>query len=106
MNNQFQFFCSVSEQDIKKEKERAKELRKSRWWQQKLSAGVCYYCKRKFERSELTMDHVVPVVRGGKSVKNNLVTACKECNNKKKYLLPMEWDDYLKGSMTLSELDK
>lgn len=44
---------------------------------------------------ELTMDHLVPIIRGGKSVKSNIVTACKECNNKKKYLLPIEWEEYL-----------
>jgi len=43
------------------------------------------------------MDHVVPVVRGGKSSRGNLVPACKECNSRKKYLLPVEWDEYLKG---------
>ncbi len=97
MDNANCFFISIPEQDIKKEKEKARELRKSRWWQQKLSAGRCYYCQGRFARSELTMDHVVPIARGGKSVKNNLVTACKECNSKKKYLLPMEWREYLNG---------
>jgi 5-methylcytosine-specific restriction endonuclease McrA len=42
------------------------------------------------------MDHLVPVARGGKSTKGNVVPACKPCNNKKKQLLPMEWDAYLK----------
>lgn len=41
------------------------------------------------------MDHVVPLIRGGKSVKSNMVTACKDCNNKKKHLLPIEWEEYL-----------
>ncbi len=40
------------------------------------------------------MDHLVPVVRGGKSVQGNLVPACKDCNSKKKYLLPAEWEEY------------
>jgi 5-methylcytosine-specific restriction endonuclease McrA len=39
------------------------------------------------------MDHLVPIIRGGKSTKNNLVTACKECNNKKKHSLPLEWQE-------------
>lgn len=43
------------------------------------------------------MDHVVPIVRGGKSSRGNIVPACKECNSRKKYLLPMEWDEYLRG---------
>jgi len=42
------------------------------------------------------MDHVVPLIRGGKSKKGNVVAACKECNSKKKYLLPLEWEVYLK----------
>ncbi len=41
------------------------------------------------------MDHLVPLGRGGKSVKGNLVPACKDCNNKKKIMLPLEWDEYM-----------
>lgn len=44
---------------------------------------------------ELTMDHIVPIVRGGKSKRGNVVPACKECNTKKKYMLPIEWEEYL-----------
>jgi 5-methylcytosine-specific restriction protein A len=41
------------------------------------------------------MDHIVPLSRGGKSKKGNIVPACKECNNRKKTLLPVEWAEYL-----------
>ena len=41
------------------------------------------------------MDHVVPLVRGGRTLKANVVPSCPECNAKKKYLLPMEWEEYL-----------
>jgi len=41
------------------------------------------------------MDHIVPVARGGRSIKGNIVPCCKECNIRKKQLLPMEWDQYL-----------
>jgi 5-methylcytosine-specific restriction endonuclease McrA len=41
------------------------------------------------------MDHVVPLIRGGKSTKGNTVPACKECNNRKKHMLPIEWEEYL-----------
>ncbi len=41
------------------------------------------------------MDHIIPITRGGKGSRNNVVPCCKECNTKKKYLLPMEWDAYL-----------
>ena len=36
------------------------------------------------------LHHIVPVVRGGKYTKGNVVACCKECNNKKKYLTPVE----------------
>jgi 5-methylcytosine-specific restriction protein A len=91
------FIVSVSEEDIKREREKARALRKTRWWKQKLSRGTCYYCGRRFAPNELTMDHIIPIIRGGKSTKNNLAAACKDCNNKKKHMLPMEWDEYLKG---------
>jgi 5-methylcytosine-specific restriction endonuclease McrA len=78
------------EKHIKKEREKARELRKSSYFQNLLAKGICYYCGKKFPREELTMDHIVPVVRGGKSTKGNVVVACKECNNKKKYLTPVE----------------
>jgi 5-methylcytosine-specific restriction endonuclease McrA len=41
------------------------------------------------------MDHRVPIVRGGRSVRANLVPACRACNAAKKYLLPVEWTAYL-----------
>lgn len=47
----------------------------------------CQYCGA---RHELTIDHVLPRSRGGKSSWTNLVTACKHCNNKKGDLTPEE----------------
>lgn len=75
---------------IAKERAKAKALRKTQWWQNKLNAGVCHYCGQKFPRDELTLDHIVPIARGGKSTKANVVPCCKECNNTKKYLTPVE----------------
>jgi len=91
------FIVTVSEEEIKRERQKARTLRNTRWWQQRLARGICYYCGRRFSPDELTMDHIVPIVRGGKSTKGNIAAACKECNNKKKYMLPMEWEEYLKG---------
>jgi 5-methylcytosine-specific restriction protein A len=88
------FFYTADEQHIKREKSKARELRASQWWKRKRSSGICYYCGKTFKPAELTMDHLIPIVRGGKSVQGNLVPACKECNSKKKYSLPHEWDEY------------
>jgi len=89
------FFITADDKHIKKEKEKARELRKKGWWKNKLAEGLCYYCNSEFEPAELTMDHIVPVSRGGCSTKGNVVPCCKECNSKKKYLLPIEWEEYL-----------
>lgn len=89
------FSAFSTEGDIEREKSRARELRRSRWWRKKCAQGICYYCGARIDPSDLTMDHLVPLIRGGKSVRGNLVPACKECNNRKKYLLPMEWEEYL-----------
>jgi len=87
--------AGVDEAEIRREKEKARSLRKTRWWQQKIGSGRCYYCGAKVAPAELTMDHVMPLARGGKSVKNNLVACCKACNNRKKLMHPLEWQQYL-----------
>lgn len=43
----------------------------------------CQYCRKKPPHSQLTMDHVVPVVKGGEKSWENIVTACRPCNLKK-----------------------
>ena len=81
--------------DIKKERYKARVLRESQWWKRRLAKGVCHYCGGLASAGELTMDHIVPISRGGRSTKGNVVAACKTCNTKKKQLLPMEWEQYL-----------
>lgn len=89
------FFIEVSEEHIKKERAKAKLIKQSGWWKRRRSEGRCFYCNIKVNPKELTMDHIIPIIRGGRSTKSNIVPACKDCNNKKKYLLPMEWQEYL-----------
>ena len=95
--NDLGFLVETSPEVIRREKEKARALRKSQWWQRKLAKGECYYCRRKVAPADLTMDHLVPLVRGGRSTRGNVVPACKACNSRKKYLLPMEWEEYLIG---------
>jgi 5-methylcytosine-specific restriction protein A len=89
------FISYVTEEELKKEKIRAQRLRNSQWWKRRCAVGVCHFCGAKMSPKELTMEHLVPLIRGGKSTKGNVVPACKECNNRKKYLLPIEWQEYL-----------
>ena len=90
-----EFSIGADEAHVKREKAKAREMRGSQWWKRKRGTGVCYYCGKTGKPAELTMDHLVPIVRGGKSTQGNVVPACKDCNSKKKYLLPMEWEEYL-----------
>jgi len=93
------FIIEVSEQEIKREKEKARELRNTQWWKNRVAKGICHYCGGVFPPADLTMDHLVPIIRGGKSVRGNVAPACKECNNKKKHMLPVEWDEYLQNQV-------
>ncbi|PIP38587.1 MAG: HNH endonuclease [Desulfobacterales bacterium CG23_combo_of_CG06-09_8_20_14_all_51_8] len=85
------FLFIPDDDEIRREKDKARELRASQWWKRKCAKGVCHYCQGKFPAKELTMDHIVPLSRGGKSTKNNVVPCCKVCNTKKKSSLLMDW---------------
>ncbi|MGK5083949.1 HNH endonuclease [Bdellovibrionota bacterium FG-1] len=75
---------------MKKEREKAQKLRKTQWWLTQLNQGLCYYCGQRVESRQLTMDHVVPLARGGTSTEGNIVAACRECNREKKLETPAE----------------
>lgn len=85
------FLVTVSEEEIRRERSKARELRKSQWWKRRKAQGVCHYCGTKVPADEITMDHAVPVIRGGKSTRGNLVPACKPCNSEKKHRLDLEF---------------
>ncbi|MFO7839908.1 MAG: HNH endonuclease [Desulfosalsimonadaceae bacterium] len=80
--------------ELRREKHKARQLRQTQWWKRRRAKGICYYCGRRFPARELTMDHIVPLSRGGKSTRGNVVPCCKECNTRKKMQLPMEWEDF------------
>ena len=85
----------LDDAELKRERAKARELRESQWWKRRLAKGVCHYCERHVAAKELTMDHIVPISRGGKTTRGNVVACCKGCNTAKKQLLPMEWEVYL-----------
>ncbi len=91
------FAFDLDASQIAAEKRKARELRATQWWKRQCAKGVCHWCLRPTPAKELTMDHIVPVSRGGKSTKSNVVPSCKACNNKKKQLLPIEWEAYVQN---------
>ena len=50
----------------------------------------CQYCGRKYPTNELSLDHVVPLSRGGLTCWANIVCACTRCNARKGGRLPRE----------------
>lgn len=89
------FYPYVDEAALKKERAKARTIRAGQWWKRKRSTGICHYCQHPFPPKELTMDHVIPLARGGRSEKYNLVPCCKDCNTKKRQMLPSEWESYM-----------
>jgi len=43
----------------------------------------CQYCGKRYPTSELSLDHIIPRSIGGKSVWENIVCSCTQCNVKK-----------------------
>lgn len=76
----------------------------------------CCYCGKK---SDLTKDHIKPLINGGKMVMSNIVPCCKNCNSSKKDNEMLSWYqrqsfydmnrakkifDYVTFAMTISNL--
>ncbi len=85
---------------LKKERDKARKLKKSQWWVRQINQGICHYCQTKVSPAELTMDHVVPLARGGSSTPGNIVPSCSKCNQEKKLHTPADriMNDLLKKS--------
>lgn len=46
-------------------------------------AHLCMYCGGRFSPRDLSCDHIKPLSIGGTDTWNNVVTACRRCNNHK-----------------------
>jgi 5-methylcytosine-specific restriction endonuclease McrA len=75
---------------IKRERQKARDLKKTQWWLDQINRGVCHHCQQKFPAAQLTMDHLIPLARGGTSAKGNIVCACMKCNQDKKLDTPVD----------------
>lgn len=53
--------------------------------------ATCYLCGRALPVREITLDHVIPLVRGGPHSENNLRVACRSCNSSKGHRTPEEY---------------
>jgi hypothetical protein len=53
-----------------------------------ITSDACCYCN---SQSDLTLDHLIPRLKGGKHSADNYVVACRSCNSSKKALDLLEW---------------
>lgn len=84
------WYTPADDAHIRRERAKARALRASQWWKDILARGECHYCHRRFPPDQLTMDHLIPVARGGTSSKGNVVPACFACNQQKAAQTPAE----------------
>lgn len=57
------------------------------------AAQHCAYCGGRLTRRTVTLDHVVPLSRGGRHGTTNVVVACRSCNSSKGARTVAEWRD-------------
>lgn len=84
-------FLPADDAFMERERRKAKLLKGSAWWKNCLGRGVCSYCGKRVHPSALTMDHKIPIVRGGTSTRSNCVPACLACNQAKQNLPAEVW---------------
>lgn len=43
----------------------------------------CHYCSKVLTKYSATLDHILPVSKGGDNAYDNLITACLHCNSQR-----------------------
>lgn len=67
--------------------------------------GICHWCNRQTKMPSVlpwvpkndfdaTVDHVVPLSKGGGNGRDNLVLSCRHCNSLKGDMMPDEWEAF------------
>tara|TARA_B100000902_G_C27180580_1_gene848716 strand:+ start:228 stop:758 length:531 start_codon:yes stop_codon:yes gene_type:complete len=70
---------------------RTKKVRFSRHNMHLRDMYTCQYCMELFPKSQLTLDHVLPLSKGGKTTWENSVSACTPCNSRKGNKVGKQW---------------
>lgn len=84
----------------REENQKVRELdkaRKLRYYYRKYSADTCYYCGKHIEGRDKTVDHKIPISRGGTNARENLVMCCQSCNSHKNNRTESEYYEWRKN---------
>ena len=84
-------FIPADDAFMARERRKAKQLKTTAWWKNCRGRGICAYCGQRVHPDALTMDHKIPIIRGGESTRRNCVPACQACNQKKQNLPAEVW---------------
>lgn len=58
--------------------------------------GLCAYCGQHRNIKYMTVDHIIPLSKGGTDSLENLQCTCKLCNRLKSDMLPSEFTDFVR----------
>lgn len=72
--------CEINRQKEQKKQSRRTYTQKERSIIYKKDNGKCYLCGKELLYSEMTLDHVIPLAKGGKDGLENLRCCCTNCN--------------------------
>lgn len=75
-----------------------KKSKRKRWIRNHLivkDGNICQLCKKPFESmKDVTIDHIIPVSKGGDDELDNLQLAHQPCNQDKNDMTPEEFDEF------------
>ncbi len=86
--------CIAAKHRLRAKAVTAENLLSSTDWESVMSeqGGHCFYCH---EAVPLTIDHKIPLSRGGANSRENVVAACLPCNSRKNKKTVQEWREHL-----------
>lgn len=72
----------------RKEKRGEWTLREKRRMWRRRESRRCHWCKRWMRFREATLEHIIPLFRGGSNEADNLTLACAKCNHERGHEMP------------------